>query len=80
MDGERLMIEGAQPIVETVIMPEPEESVQPPERPMEQVAEAIAAELTKELDILPASVAQPPAEILRASVVVATPLAEESVS
>jgi hypothetical protein len=34
----------------------------------------------KELDILPAPVAQPPAEIPRASDVTAAPLAEESVS
>jgi hypothetical protein len=57
-DRERLMIEGVQLIVETIIEPMPEVTAQLAQCPIEQVAEELAAELMKELDILPAPVAE----------------------
>jgi hypothetical protein len=71
------MIEGGKPTKEGVITLEPEEDVQPSQQPMEQVAEALAADLLKEL--FPALVAVPTAELPRLLQDVATPLTTDPV-
>jgi cell envelope opacity-associated protein A len=50
------MIEGGQPTREGVITSEPEEDVQPSQKPMEQAAEALAYELLKKLLLAPVAV------------------------
>jgi hypothetical protein len=73
------MIKGGQPNVETIIEPKPEAGVQPAQLPVEQIVEALAAELMRDLDIFLAPVVEPLAAGPRASASTSTtaPLADE---